>query len=156
MDANEKHILKEIKKYFDVREFVGKRTYKKYGQSSWKFIDIRLLETVLIIRKKLGKPMYANNWYKKGGRFSQRGLRTNIQQIVRKKSLKDRLYISAHVLGKALDFDVQGMTAHQVREWIIQNHSIFPYKIRLEGNVTWVHLDIISEEKNSKVYVFNP
>jgi hypothetical protein len=66
------------------------------------------------------------------------------------------LYISAHVLGKAADFDVEGLTAEEVRGWIKSNHLLFPYKVRLESGVSWVHLDIISEDKNSKVYVFKP
>jgi hypothetical protein len=140
--AQDKYILSEVKKYFDIRELVGKRTYKKYGESAWKFLDIRLLETILIVRKNIKRKVYINNWHKKG-KFSQRGLRTNVQQIFRSKFLKDRLYISAHVLGKAVDF-------------IKSNYLLFPYKVRLEAGVSWVHLDIISEDKNPRVYVFNP
>lgn len=153
--AQDKYILSEVKKYFDIRELVGKRTYNKYGESAWKFLDIRLLETILIVRKNINRKVYINNWHKKG-KFSQRGLRTNVQQIFRSKFLKDRLYISAHVLGKAVDFDVEGLTAEEVRGWIKSNYLLFPYKVRLEAGVSWVHLDIISEDKNPRVYVFNP
>lgn len=155
INREDKYILSEVKKYFHIKELIGRSTYKKYGESSWKFLDIRLLETLLILREKLGKKIFINNWHR-GGKFSQRGLRTNVQQIFRNKFLKNVLYISAHVLGKAVDFDVEGMTAEQVRDWIKINQHLFPYKIRLEADVTWVHLDIISESENPKVYVFNP
>jgi hypothetical protein len=62
--TQDKYILSEVKKYFDIRELVGKRTYKKYGESAWKFLDIRLLETLLIVRKNIKRKIYINNWYK--------------------------------------------------------------------------------------------
>ena len=151
----EKEILKRIKKYFVIQEFVGPRTYKKYGESAWKFIDFRLLHTILIIREGIGKPITGNTWHKKG-RFKERGLRTNLQSIFRKYFKKWRLYLSAHILGKGFDFDVQGMSVSEVHEWIIDNAYLFPYKIRLELGVTWNHLDVIWEEKNLKIYQFKP
>jgi hypothetical protein len=112
-----------------------------------------------IIRKNLGKPITINNWYW-NGKFSQRGLRTNVQQMFKNAFIRHVLYLSAHVLGRAVDFDVQGMKAQEVREWIVANEHLFPYKIRLEETIngkpiTWVHLDTIFEEKNPKVYLFS-
>ena len=107
----------------------------------------------MIVREGLNKPITVNNWHI-GGRFEQRGLRDNTQPIVKDKTIKGKLYLSAHVLGKAVDFDVKGMTAQKVRQWIVDNHELFPCKVRLEDGVNWVHLDVISEEKNPKVYLF--
>jgi len=151
----ERRILKGIKKYFVIQEFVGRRTYEKYGESAWKFIDFRLLETILILRMHLGKPITANTWHK-GGKFKERGLRTNLQYIFRGYFKRWRLYLSAHIFGKALDFDVQGMTVEEVHEWIIDHAHLFPYKIRLETGVNWNHLDVIWEAKNLKIYQFKP
>ena len=133
--------------------------YDKYGERSWKFLCPRLLHTMLIIREVLGVSITVNNWYR-GGSFQQRGLRSNLGYIFLKYFKRGRIYLSGHVLGKALDFDVKGMTAVEVREWLVNNADILPYKIRLENKmkgkpISWVHLDLIWEEHNPKVYLFN-
>jgi len=154
-------ILKGIKKHFNIKEFIDSVTYDKHGEKAWKFIDIRLLHTMLVIRTLIGRPITINNWAY-GGKFTQRGLRTNVSSIVSNKVKKGLLYLSAHVMGKAVDFDVQGMTADEVRDWIIENEVNIPYKIRLEHKInktgktiTWVHLDVFYSENNPKVYLFN-
>ena len=157
MDKGE--LIKEIEKYFTIQEFVGTATYKKYGRTAWKWIDKDLLETMLIIRQTIGRPITINNWHV-GGKYSQRGLRTIVQQLVKNYFYKGSLYLSAHLFGKAVDFDVKGMTANEVREWLIDHKEILPHKIRLENKlkgkyISWVHLDVFWEEKNEKVYLFN-
>lgn len=146
-------------KYFKIQELVSKRVYRRYGDDAIKFICPMLLETISAVRENIGKPITINNWHL-GGRFHQRGLRENTSSIVKSNTNRDRLYLSAHVMGKAIDFDVQGMTANEVRKWLVDNQSILPYKIRLEnklkGNyISWVHLDIFQEENNAKVYLFD-
>lgn len=155
---SENEILKGIKEFFDIRELVDKETYDKYGEKAWQFMCPRLLHTMLVIRKELDKSITANNWHT-GGSFSQRGLRTNMQPIVKAKK---KLYLSAHLMGKGIDFDVKGMTASEVRGWLVSNASKLPYPIRLENKfaktgkeISWVHLDVFYNEKNSKVYLFN-
>ena len=152
------HKIKE-KGYFGASELVDSTVYSKYGENSFKFIDTDLLHCLVVVREGLGKPMTINNW-KSGGKFSQRGLRTNISNIVKRKSDAGRLYLSAHLFGKAVDFDVKGMIAEEVRMWIKDNANLFPCKIRLEHNmkgkpINWVHLDTIDEDKNAKVYLFD-
>ena len=157
---SEQEILEGIKKYFDIQELVGSRTYQRYGERAWRFFDFRFLETLYIVRTEIiKKPIYANSWNylaSHGRSFEQRGLRTNIQPLVKDKTDRNKLYISAHILGKAIDFDVPGMTAEQVRQLIVKNADKLPYKIRLEDGVTWVHLDTIYEEHNPKVHLFLP
>jgi hypothetical protein len=62
--------------------------------------------------------------------------------------------MSAHLSGKGVDFDVQGLVAEEVREWIIKYKTLWPYPIRLENGVSWVHLDVYDAGEN--VYLFNP
>jgi hypothetical protein len=143
-------------KYFKIEELVDSTVFKAHGQNAWKFIDKTLLDCLLVVREGLGKPMTINNWHV-GGQFSQRGLRTNISPMVKGKT---SLYLSAHLFGKAVDFDVAGMTAVQVREWIVANADKFPCKIRLERNmngkpINWVHLDTLAGENDGKVTQFD-
>ena len=148
---NRTEILIEIKKYFGIHELVGSRTFKKYGDRAWRFFGTNALHALLIVRENIDAPITVNS-----GNREQRGLRTNIQPLVRDKAERNQLYISAHILGRAFDFDVKDMTAEQVRDWIVENEELFPFKIRLEDGVSWVHMDDIDEEKNPKVYLFNP
>jgi len=166
----EEDILKGIKEYFGIYEFVDKRTYDTWGEKAWMFLDVQFLYTILIIREEIDKPMYFNTW-KWGGPFQQRGLRTNVSYIVKAKTGRDKLYLSAHPMGKAGDFDVKGMTAEETRDWILARPQLFPYKIRLEhlkkdtkkGSptfgkmipITWVHLDLFFLLSNPDIYLFN-
>jgi len=54
------------------------------------------------------------------------------------------VYLSPHVLGKAFDFDVQGMDATEVRSYIYDCYKELPYPVRLEVGVEWVHLDMMN------------
>ncbi len=155
---NEK-VYKEIQKYFKIQEFVSKKVYDKYRDDAWMFICPLLLHNLLVIRETLGKPITINNWHN-GGKFSQRGLRSNLSAIFMSKFKRGRMYLSPHVMGKAVDFDVKGMGAEEVRMWLKANHKILPYKIRLEHkmngkNINWVHLDVFNDLANNKVYEFN-
>ena len=53
------------------------------------------------------------------------------------------VYLSGHPLGKAWDFTVKGMTAQEVRDWLKTNQILLPYPIRVESDVTWVHIDVL-------------
>ena len=146
--------MSNIKDYFDIRELVSEDVFNKDGENAWRFFDPRLFEVMLFIRTELNKPIYANKWHK-GKNLSQRGLRENTCSIVKGKTLDDKMYLSAHVFGQALDFDVKGMSAEEVRQWLVQKADELPHAIRLEKGKTWVHLDVAVKEGQGKVYVFN-
>lgn len=64
-------------------------------------------------------------------------------QLVKSKS---SVYLSAHCLGKAIDFNVQGMTNEEVHKTIKENLDKFEYPIRLEDistAPTWCHIDVM-------------
>ena len=123
--------MKKITDYFSIKELVDEDVYNKYRESAWRFICPMLQETLLAIRVSIDKPITINDWAW-GGRFTQRGLRHNQSDLVKSKK---RIYLSAHIFGKAVDFDVKGMTAQEVRSWIVENKQILPYPIRLERNM---------------------
>lgn len=146
-------ILNEIKKYFVVSELVCDHVLSKYGEGAWRFLDTNYLHVLLVIRRDIIKlPMWCTSKTQK-----QRGLRCNQCQIV--KSAKGP-YLSAHVLGKAGDFSITGMTASAAREKIKANADLLPCKVRLEKwdasgkEISWLHIDVIDEAKNPKVYEF--
>lgn len=147
MKRNE--IVAKLRKYFDIKELVCPHIYEKFGEKAWDQIDVRLLETLLFIRSEIGLPMTVNTYPK--GRLTQRGMRCNMCDMVRAKT---KAYLSAHLFGQGVDFNLNGMNAESTRQWIIDNKERLPHPIRLEigDNVTWVHLDIRNETDNKIVY----
>lgn len=140
-------------KYFKIQELVSPDVYLDYKDRAWLFIDHKLIETLDILRGYFKVPITVNDWLW-GGEFTERGLRENTSSIVTDHTDAGDIYISAHVLGKAADFDVKGYTAHEVRQKIIEIQDYLPYNIRLEDRVDWVHLDVF--DIGIKVKLFKP
>lgn len=133
-----------IKDYFGIKELVCPHVYDKFREQAWQFFDPRLLDVLLVIREAVNRPIYVNN-YDSGGNFDERGYRCNICNIPKDKTRLEKLYMSAHCQGMAVDFDVKGMSAEEVRRWIKDNQILLPYPIRIEEDVNWVHLDTRSD-----------
>lgn len=137
--------------YFELQELVCPHVFIKYKEFAFNFFDTRLLIMLDTIRDRIGRPIYVNDWQVRGDK-DQRGLRCPQCEIVKNQT---ELYMSAHCLGKGADFEVPGLVAQEVRDWIIKNKNLWPYPIRLEKNTSWVHLDLFSNNSDSKVTLFN-
>lgn len=146
MKRNE--IIQAIGRFFTIDELVCDHTLAEWGEKSWQFLDTAFLHNLLVIRRDiLQLPMICNH---EGA--NQRGLRCNLCQIVKDK---DDLYLSSHILGKAGDFTVQGITAQEARSRIRNNAHLLPYPLRMEGGVSWLHIDVLPQYGiTSKVYEF--
>lgn len=150
MTQDRNAIIRALKPYFSVKELVCPHCYAKWGEKSWQFLDTNLLHCLLIIRESIVcRPMYVN-----GKTYTQRGLRCNMCDLVKGKT---SIYLSPHLMGKAIDFTVSGMTAEEARKRIKQHAASFPCNIRLEKGVSWCHFDVVQQYGVSeKVYEFNP
>ena len=135
-----------ICKNFKIYELVPQELITLPEEYLWGLFDQNLLRVIDRLRDELGKPITINTW-KNNGEFSLRGFRPKSTKIGAKNS--------PHKKGKALDFDVFGMTAQQVRDYIIKNHAKFPEIKRMEKDVTWVHIDTVPN-KNDALYLFHP
>ena len=142
-------IIRELGKFFNVCELVCDHTYAKWGEKSWQFLDTDYLHALLVIRRDiLQMPMVCNY-----SGANQRGLRCNRCELVKGKS---SVYLSSHVLGKAGDFTVNGLTAQEARSRIRQNANLLPCAIRMEGGVNWLHFDVLPQYGiTDKVYEFS-
>lgn len=145
---NRETIIRELHKYFQISELVCNHTHSKWGERAWQFLDTAFLECLLIIRRDiLQAPMTCNS-----SAASQRGLRCNRCELVKGKN---SIYLSSHILGKAGDFTVSGMTAEQARQRIMAKANMLPCNIRLEGRVNWLHFDVLPQfGVTDKVYIF--
>lgn len=141
--------------YFSLDELVCPHVYGIFGDIAWQFFDSRLLITIDLLREKFNKPIYVNDW-QIHGEFDERGFRCIQCDLVKKAIRYKRLYVSPHMTGQGVDFDVEGLLAEEVRQWIIKNERILPYSIRLERSVNWVHLDTRDNFEGKKIVLFNP
>lgn len=141
-------IIRELHKFFQIRELVCPHTHSKWGERSWQFLDTAFLHNLLVIRRDILKaPMVCNH-----GNQLQRGLRCNMCELVQQKN---SVYLSSHKFGKAGDFTVQGMTAQEARSLIRNNAHLLPYPLRMEGGVSWLHIDVLPQYGiTEKVYEF--
>lgn len=148
MTMSREDIIKELHKYFQVSELVCEHTHSKWGERSWQFLDTDYLHALLIIRRDiLQLPMTCNH-----SGADQCGLRCNMCELVKEK---EENYLSSHILGKAGDFSVKGLTAQEARERIKNNARLLPCNIRLEDKVTWLHFDVLPQFGiTEKVYLF--
>ena len=148
MTMSREDIIRELHKYFQVSELVCEHTHSKWGERSWQFLDTDYLHALLIIRRDiLQLPMTCNY-----SGANQRGLRCNMCELVKEKT---KNYLSSHILGKAGDFSVKGLTAQEARERIKNNAHLLPGNIRLEDKVTWLHFDVLPQFGiTEKVYLF--
>ena len=143
-------------KFFDIKELVCPHVYERFGDEAWNFLDERLLNTLYTIRLYLDKPIIVNNWAN-GGSYSQRGLRCNVCPLVKEKTSLEKVYVTAHLQGKAIDFHVPGLTSDEVRDFIVGIQRQLPYPIRIErGTQGWVHIDMRASEFYDKINYFNP
>ena len=139
---------------FEAWELVDPYIYAKYGEASLQFIDPRLKKWIEWFRNRIDLPVYVNN-YKDPSKpaviFDERGYRSNLCDIVKAKTgiIKgvyhkedEILYLSAHTRFQAIDFDVQGCLAEEIRSWIKNHQKEMPVPIRLEKDVKWVHMDV--------------
>ena len=139
--------------YFELHELVCPHVYRVWGEKAWMYLDEKGLITIDWLRRTIGKSMTINDWYE-GGTFDQRGLRCILCDIVKEKSDKGELYVSAHLLGKGYDADIKGLTAEEVRLWLSKNKDKLPYNIRVEKGVKWLHIDVY--DTGNKITFINP
>ena len=147
-DMTREQVIDALQDYFNIRELVSHNVYNRFGEASWQFLDTDFLKCVLLLRTDiLNAPMTCNH-----DSALQRGLRCNVDSMVKEKKVA---YLSAHMLGKAADFDVKGMTAEEARKKIKANADKFPCNVRIEAGKSWLHFDVLPQWGiKQKVYEF--
>lgn len=145
-------IITALRPFFSIEELVCPHTFKRFGQTAWQFLSTPYLHTLLIIRRDILKVSMTCNNYSSGGTFTQRGNRCNLCQLVRNKTSAGTIYMSAHVLAQGGDFSSDEMGAEMMRQTIKKNKDLLPYNIRIEANVSWLHIDCY--DTGEKVHEF--
>ena len=138
-----------IPKHFIVQELVTPHAYSRLGDSALVLMDDRILMALDAVRAIFDRPITVNTWHTKGG-FTQRGWRDDAEVGSR---------FSQHRFGRAVDFDVQGYTAEDVRQAIIDTwrcSEALQGITRMEAGTSWVHIDCASIDVTDKPMMFNP
>jgi hypothetical protein len=137
-------------KHFDLKEFFDDSTYKKLAGSNVLsgLIDDRILITMDNIREYFDTQVYINNWMH-GKSFRFRGFRPSWCDVGSQHS--------QHRYGRAVDFDVVGIPAEEVRKEILVNQKKeeFKYITAMEYGTNWVHIDCRNIDC-SGIKLFNP
>lgn len=123
--------------HFKVHELVPRKMYERYGEKAWRYVDVRLIETIDKLKEVFSEgSMTVNNYYW-GGKREWSGVRT-----------PDSPYYSVgsqHSFGNALDIVWNRYTTKEVRDYILNNPSEFPHIKGLEI-ADWLHIDVRNED----------
>jgi hypothetical protein len=131
-----------------LQHYAGWPPNNPYGHFAWNFWDIQFLANLEAIHKALGKTIIINN-----GTNTQRGLRCVRCQLIIDVFNSGKVFEDPHMLAKAGDLTVTGMTAEEVRQYFIKNPDLLPFPARFEDKVDWVHLDTLNHS-SQKVILF--
>lgn len=156
MVSRKRILIDSIRNEFDVRELVCPHTYERWGERSWQFLQADLLEVIRVLRHEiLNVPMIVNTWASEGD-YDERGLRCNLCDRVKLKSGRGTLYLSPHCMGAAIDFNTKEYDAEEVRNLIRKDWSKYSRTpIRLERDISWVHIDVFDGASNNLITEFN-
>lgn len=125
-----------IPQHFDLREFVPPDVYTALGANAWVVMDPRIVWTLDQIRMLFGKPITVNNWHL-GGKFRYRGFRP-------RDYTETAARYGQHYMGRAVDFDIKGMSAEEFRSSLKMNPNNLAYRYitACEEGTNWIHLDV--------------
>lgn len=147
--------MKYTPKYIKGFEIVPNDIYAIHFENSLYYIDDRILFTLDRVREYFNAPITINNWKNwtpaMGQKFEQRGFRNDIGTGAK---------YSPHRYGRAVDFDIKGVTSEEFRQ-LVKSGKLddqLKYINRIEDKVNWIHMDCIGvyRDKDEKIYFFNP
>jgi len=126
---------------FLIQELVCDHLYVAYGEGAWRYLRDELIDFLDWFRDVVDRPVYVNTYKWHDGGSTQRGVRCNLCQLVRQKTSDNKVYLSPHMQGIAVDLHVVGMTTAEVHKFLEDNKYDLPVPIRIEKNVLHVHID---------------
>lgn len=135
----------KISEHFYLDELVDVESY----MNGTYLIDDKLIAVIELLREKVGKPLFINNWAN-GGKFQYGGFRGQNAKVGAK--------FSAHKKGMAAD--IKGVYPTVLLDIIEENAKEF-YDVglrRIEDisiTPTWFHLDVWDKNKTKGIEVVN-
>lgn len=147
-------IINQIKNDFGytIKDFVSKDYYNLKKENAWDSLDVNLLETFLVIlkNKSADDVIVINDWskhpdsqYNSESVFKYSGFRNG---EIERNAAGSKATKSAHLTGRAFDLKFN-KKAEYGRQFLFKIQDKLPYGIRLEGDKTWVHIDMNNPNK---------
>ena len=124
--------------YFKIYELVPRKMYEKYGEKAWRYVDVRLIETIDLLKEHFNLGTMTINNYFWGGSREWSGIRT--------QESPNYSYGSQHSFANAVDIVFSDYSAQEVRNYILENKNEFHFVKGMELNVSWVHIDVRNED----------
>ena len=123
--------------HFKIQELVDRKTFEKYGESAWMFLNPLVLMSLEGLRLFLEFPIIVNNWTI-GGKYEFSGFRSRACNI--------GADYSQHRFGNAFDVKCQKFTPIEIFQKIMNNqdNSLFQYITTIEDTAytpSWTHID---------------
>jgi hypothetical protein len=136
------------------QEFIPKSVYSLWGAKAMRFIDYRIPPIMQYLRNVYGVQIIINDWHV-GGDFDRRCLRpygsvANIPAFdlcnINTPPDPDFIEHSCHSFGRAVDFNVNGVSVSQVQQDILNKYCMDLLKLGVSGieafTDTWIHLSV--------------
>ena len=127
-------------KYFDVREWVDRRTWEALGPKAAWLVDPKIIAVFDLLRELAGVPVTVNNWhFERGGLFDSSGYRAIWDTTGGR--------LSQHRSGRAGDAKIKGMEGNGILQIVNANKEAFLKAglTTVENTLftkTWLHLDV--------------
>ena len=120
--------------HFKIHELVDRYTFNKFGEEAWQFFNPIALIALDGVREFFHKQIIVIDWFW-GGEFQYRGLRPIY--------CTEGATYSQHRFGDAFDGDIEGVTAKEARQAILENqdHELLKHITCIEADVNWLHFD---------------
>lgn len=134
----------ENMKYFVPQEFIPKELWdylnNKFGNGAlgMRYINPKIIVFMEWLRETLGKPITINTWY-----LNLPPQYTFDGRCLRLPSDKQYRISSDHNYSMAIDFDVQGMAAEDVRQLVLNTYAtqfLALGGVSMEKGTNWVHV----------------
>lgn len=143
-----------ITDHFNLDEFFDKQTYITHDEATLRQkLNMNFIIDLEKLRIDLKVPFTINNWWSNGS-FNWRGARNESSSVFSVGSMHTCRVSKAQETLRAVDFSCS-IESSTVRAHIIKNHLKYPSFRRLEGAVSWVHVDI-KETGIKGIKIFKP
>lgn len=139
-------------KYFKLYELLPPSLYKN-EEEGWELIDDKLIITIDFLKELFGMDvkLIANNW--KWGGNRENCCYRSIDCTVGARMSRHKDY-DGDGDGEAIDLISPQISAADMRAVIDMHKDELPYPVRIEKDVTWLHIDT-ANKSNQKIYWFN-
>lgn len=139
--------------HFIAQEFLPPREFNQWGERGmYLFMDVRVLITADQIREFFGARVRINDW-EWDGHLRNRGYRPDSYYDQQKTPAYKSG--SQHRFGRAADCEIQGVSAVDARDVIMNHQDKFPWIRRLEDDVKWLHFDVANTFHHG-IHLFKP